>query len=161
MEEPTAKSDNVAVALPGGINTKPFNFELTKNGASGAGPTAASIASSSGSTPSPQSAVSHKIDALMGSSGTSSSATPGSALDAQAYQQQQMFYQQQQRMYSQFNQQQQQGMPPQMQAQMMQQQQFNNKAPFMNGTKYIYIYMDSRQVLIITVMSDSVKTNTL
>lgn len=139
MEEPTAKSDNVAVALPGGINTKPFNFELTKNGASGGGPTAASIASSSASTPSPQAAVSHKIDALMGPSGTSSSATPGSALDAQAYQQQQqqMYYQQQQRMYSQFNPQQQ-GMPPHMQAQMMQQQFGNNKPPFMNGTNSLF-----------------------
>jgi hypothetical protein len=128
MEEPTAKSDNVAVALPAGIN-KPFNYDITKNGA--AGPTAASIASSSASTPSPQPSISHKIEALMGSSGTSSSATPGSAVDVQSYQQQQLYYQQEQhRMYAQFNSQQ--AIPMQMQQQLMQQQ-FNSKPPFMNG----------------------------
>ena len=147
MEEPSAiKSDNVAVALPGGLN-KGFSYDMAKNGIGqvipppglplSSGPTTASIASSSGSAPSPQPTISHKIDSLMGS-GTSSSATPSSAIDPQMYHQQ-MMYQQQQRMYAQFNQQQQQqqqqvppaGMSPQMQQ--MMQQQMNSKGQFMNG----------------------------
>lgn len=142
MEEPSAiKSDSVAVGLPGGLN-KAFNYDIAKNGGAQmipppglppptSGPTTASVASSSGPAPVPMS-ISHKIDSLMGGSGTSSSATPSSAMDPQTYQQQ-MYYQQQ-RMYAQFNQQQQQQagqMPPQMQAQLM--GHANAKPPFING----------------------------
>ncbi len=152
MEEPSAiKSDNVAVALPGGLN-KVFGYDMAKNGIGpviplpplSSGPTTTSTASSSGSAPSPQPAISHKIDALMGS-GTSSSATPSSAIDPQMYHQQ-MMYQEQQRMYSQFNHQQQQvppvGMNPQIQQMMQQQmmqQQMNNKGQFMNGKLDLYL----------------------